>query len=194
MKASSHLRPREKIAERAVHALTDNELLQAVIGSGTARYPVRVLARRVQKLLRQGIPSLETLREISGIGDALASRLVAVFELATRLSAPQGHDVSDARTRSSIEVTFFSQANNQLAFGEFDRCDADARLLQRICRQAILVNASRVMVRLRYDDIPARSILNDLCFIRELVVSLSLFDIATDSVKRLWKSNVKELL
>ena len=74
------------MTQRAVHALTDNELLQAIIGSGSAGSSVTHIASQVQKLLKRGIPTFQTLLMVKGVGEALAARLVAVFELASRLA------------------------------------------------------------------------------------------------------------
>ncbi len=80
------LRPREKIAERSVTALSDHELLQTMIGSGNKTAPVTALSRRVLKLLRRNREplSFHELREIPGLGIASAAKLVAAFELASR--------------------------------------------------------------------------------------------------------------
>ena len=46
------LRPREKLQARGSSALSDYELLMAIIGSGTAQADVTKIARNVQKLLK----------------------------------------------------------------------------------------------------------------------------------------------
>lgn len=40
-----HSRPREKLRERGAAALTDEELIVAIIGMGTAKIDVRTMAR-----------------------------------------------------------------------------------------------------------------------------------------------------
>ena len=47
------LRPREKLQARGAEALSDYELLMAIIGSGTQYSDVTKLAREVQKLLKE---------------------------------------------------------------------------------------------------------------------------------------------
>jgi DNA repair protein RadC len=47
------LRPREKLQARGAEALSDYELLMAIIGSGTQYADVTKLAREVQKLLKE---------------------------------------------------------------------------------------------------------------------------------------------
>ncbi len=194
MTGQTHLRPREKIAERAVHALTQNELLQVIIGSGSAQYPVRYIARRVQSLLKDGIPSIQTLRQVSGIGEALATRLVAVFEFAGRLSSGHLNHAPSTKSTSYVEVTYLDVSRNELSICRFNRNESNGLLLQRICQQAIVLAASRVSIHLKYDDSPRVSVLDDLCFVRELHNGLSLLGVLLSHVQRQWGSNRKELL
>jgi len=81
-----HLQPREKIAERSVVALSDHELLQAIIGSGSKSASVGMISRRILKLLRRDRQPLRfnELVEIPGLGIASAARIVASFELSSR--------------------------------------------------------------------------------------------------------------
>jgi len=82
-------RPREKLKEKGVEALSDDELVAAIIGSGgsgSEGQDVRSLSRKVAKLIKEkkGDLSLEELTEIKGIGLAKASQILAGFELARR--------------------------------------------------------------------------------------------------------------
>ena len=194
MKVQSYLRPREKMAQRAVHALSDNELLQAIIGSGSARFPVSYIARRVQTLLRNGVPSLQTLQQVNGVGEALASRLVAVFELAGRLSHATTHHQPHSVTAPYVEIVYFDLSLNQLSMCRFARSESHGLLLHRICKQAILVAASRASVSFRYDDTPSESALDDLCFVRELYSALALFEVSVYDVYRQRGTYRKELM
>lgn len=193
MKVNTHLRPREKIALKAVHALSDNELLQLVIGSGTAQFPVSYIARRVQTLLKNGVPSLQTLLQVNGVGEALATRLVAVFEVAKR----QLLSTSEQPARVShpfVEITYLTISNEQLAIAQFDRDEPHALLLQRICTKALLLSASRLSMSFHYDIAPPQSALDDLCLVREARAALALFDVSLTGVCRQWGSYRKELL
>ncbi len=73
--------------QKGVAALTNTELLQALIGSGTAGMPVTKIARKVEALLKvKGLDvTLADLLEIKGLGTVKAGQLIAGFELATRL-------------------------------------------------------------------------------------------------------------
>ena len=79
-------KPREKLQKKGAAALTNAELLQVVIGSGTAQASVTHIARKVVKqLARHGNTiSYDLLLEVVGLGPAHASQIVAAFELSSR--------------------------------------------------------------------------------------------------------------
>ena len=77
------LRPREKLQARGAEALSDYELLMALIGSGTQYADVTKLAREVQKLLKEKGSELayEDLLNVKSLGPAKATNIMAGFEL-----------------------------------------------------------------------------------------------------------------
>ena len=77
------LRPREKLQARGAEALSDYELLMAIIGSGTQYADVTKLAREVQKLLKEKDSELayEDLLNVKSLGPAKATYIMAGFEL-----------------------------------------------------------------------------------------------------------------
>jgi len=79
-------RPREKLQRKGVRALSDFELLEVIIGSGTVGADVGYIARQIQKLLRGGTDSItfDSLTSIKGISTAIASKILAAFQLAER--------------------------------------------------------------------------------------------------------------
>lgn len=86
MERVNYDRPREKLLRRGVSSLSDNELLQLIIGSGTARFPVARIARKILTILKKrgSTVSYEELREIQGLGIARISLILALFEIAGR--------------------------------------------------------------------------------------------------------------
>lgn len=81
-----HSRPREKLRERGAAALTDEELVAAIIGTGTAGIDVRAMARHVAELIREhreGL-TLDHLLTVPGIGLAKGGQILSSFELARR--------------------------------------------------------------------------------------------------------------
>jgi DNA repair protein RadC len=81
-----HSRPREKLREKGASALTDEELVAAILGMGTAGIDVRTMAKQVVSLIREhkeGL-SLDHLLEVPGMGLAKAAQILSAFELARR--------------------------------------------------------------------------------------------------------------
>ena len=79
------LRPREKLAAKGAAALSDYELLMAIVGSGNAQADVTKIAQELLKVLRRDRElRMEIVRTVVGVGEAKASEIVASFELAKR--------------------------------------------------------------------------------------------------------------
>lgn len=81
-----HSRPREKLREKGASALTDEELVTAILGMGTAGVDVRTIARQVAALIREHKDelSLNHLLKVPGMGLAKAAQILSAFELARR--------------------------------------------------------------------------------------------------------------
>ena len=82
-------RPREKLLQQGPNILTDAELIAILLGNGTKKENVLLLAQRmIKNYSLQGLAQRKhkMLREIKGIGDAKACTLLATFELAKRIS------------------------------------------------------------------------------------------------------------
>jgi DNA repair protein RadC len=79
-------RPREKIAKRGPDALTDKELIAAIIGKGTRGKDVLEVASEISALLTgsPGDLNYRNLSMIQGIGPAKASQILACLELGRR--------------------------------------------------------------------------------------------------------------
>lgn len=86
-----HERPRERLARLGESALSDAELLALVLGTGTSREPVAMLAARLLDEVG-GLPGLARtglgdLARRPGVGVSRASRLVAALEVGRRFAA-----------------------------------------------------------------------------------------------------------
>jgi DNA repair protein RadC len=81
-----HSRPREKLREKGAASLTDEELVAAILGMGTAGIDVRTMARQVAGLIREHREALtlDHLESLPGMGPAKASQILSAFELARR--------------------------------------------------------------------------------------------------------------
>ncbi len=83
-----HDRPREKLERAGVDTLGDNELLAVLIGHGTAGASALVVANRVLGAT-DGVHGLTRTRRdeiaaVSGVGPAVAARILAAVELGRR--------------------------------------------------------------------------------------------------------------
>ena len=96
-------RPREKLQRKGQAALSDFELLQVLIGSGTAGADVGHIAKQIQKQLQKGTEaqSLESLSSLRGVSLATAGRVLASLELAKRHLV---RDIEPLRTMQDMLV------------------------------------------------------------------------------------------
>jgi len=94
-------RPREKLVTKGPAALSDFELLEVLIGNGSATADVGYIARNIQKVLHRGGSALsyEALTAIKGVSIARASKILAALELARRNLL---RDVTPLRTQEQV--------------------------------------------------------------------------------------------
>ena len=82
-------RPREKIKKTGAVALSDDDLIAAILGRGTKNSNILTLSRKVSDLLeKDNLPSYDTLIGIDGIGPSKVAVLMACFEFARRYGTP----------------------------------------------------------------------------------------------------------
>ena len=81
-----HNRPREKLKERGASALTDEELVAAILGRGVEGQDLGTISRRVAKLIQKHKKklSVDHLTAVRGMGLAKAAQILSAFELARR--------------------------------------------------------------------------------------------------------------
>jgi DNA repair protein RadC len=93
------LLPREKLQTMGAKALTDEELLAVMIGSGTRGTPVQSIATQVLPLLeRSGVDvDIGVLQNVTGIGPSKALLLAAALEFSRRRIRPEGIRVRSAK-------------------------------------------------------------------------------------------------
>jgi DNA repair protein RadC len=106
-------RPREKLRLRGETALTTAELLAIILNTGVRGETVIDVANRLL-VEHGGLPGLvradyEDLRRTRGLGEAKASRLKAVLELARRLSASQPQDRPQIRAPEDVYLMLGSE-------------------------------------------------------------------------------------
>ena len=91
-------RPREKLASKGQAALSDLELLEALIGSGNSQSNVTQIAQQVRKLLRQHGSDItyDQLVAINGLGPARIAQLLSAIELSKRYLLESDRPVIDS--------------------------------------------------------------------------------------------------
>ncbi|MFA4861660.1 DNA repair protein RadC [Methanoregula sp.] len=99
-------RPREVIARKGASALSDTELIEAIIGRGTKSRDVRVLSKEICDLLEEQKPAIryDDLKAIAGVGPTKASQIMACFELGRRYFTPAGPEVKITKPEDVIPL------------------------------------------------------------------------------------------
>jgi DNA repair protein RadC len=79
-------RPREKIVRKGVSSLTDQELIESILGRGTRAKDVREIAKDICGLLKdqKGTIRYDDLQSVDGVGPSKAAQIMACFELGRR--------------------------------------------------------------------------------------------------------------
>ena len=79
-------RPREKLKSKGAQALSDFELLEVMVGNGSAQTDVGQIARQILKQFRAGTHTVtyETLTTMRGVSTGHATKILAGLELAKR--------------------------------------------------------------------------------------------------------------
>jgi DNA repair protein RadC len=100
-------RPREKLAKKGASALSDLELLQALIGSGTKYADVTRIAKDALKLLQEHGPDVtrEQLQSITGLGNAKITEILASLELSKRYLMDSEQPVIDSSEKAAEQLT-----------------------------------------------------------------------------------------
>jgi len=91
--------PREKLSRRGASALTDTELLQAVIGSGGKGNDYRQIAKNLNSIIAEtgaAMLTYDDVRSIKGIGDAKATVVFAALEFWRRKFTKQTAPLIDS--------------------------------------------------------------------------------------------------
>jgi len=85
-------RPREKLLAKGAAALSDQELLAVLLGSGSTSIDVMTLAEKLTTVVDEKGLSLraEDLKQFGAVGDAKATLILAAIEFARRRIKPEG--------------------------------------------------------------------------------------------------------
>lgn len=100
-------RPREKLQAKGPEALSDFELLQALIGSGNAQADVSQIARETLKLFKLSGANItyEELKKVSGLGPARITEILSALELSKRYLIDGEQPIIDSPERAVEQLT-----------------------------------------------------------------------------------------
>jgi len=101
--------PREKLNRKGAAALTDIELLQAVIGSGGKGNDFKQIARNLHNVIQKvGAENLtiEDVKSVKGIGDAKATVVFAALEFWRRKHTKQTAPLIDSAERAAEQLSY----------------------------------------------------------------------------------------
>ncbi|MDR1100669.1 MAG: DNA repair protein RadC [Treponema sp.] len=92
-------RPRERLISDGIEALADHELLAILLNTGVQGKNVNILAAELLELLdkERGIPSIEDLCQLTGLGTSKASAIVAMLEFGRRRWGASGRRIKHPR-------------------------------------------------------------------------------------------------
>ena len=146
-------RPRERLWSLGTGALTAIELLAVVLGTGTGAQSALELAAGLLRISDGSLRKLAArppaeLKRSTGIGPAKAARLLAAFELATRLS--QESRPAAVRIREPEDVVrLFASRLRDLQVEEFHllALDSQSQVLRDLLITRGLLNSSLVHPR-----------------------------------------------
>ena len=99
--------PREKLYKRGASALSDIELLQAVIGSGGRDNDFKQIAKNLNAaILKHGADNLtfDDVKSIKGIGDAKATTVFAALEFWRRKYTKQNAPMIDSPEKAAEQL------------------------------------------------------------------------------------------
>jgi DNA repair protein RadC len=108
--------PREKLRMKGVQALTDIELLQALIGSGGKGNDYKQIAKNLSNTIDKiGIDSLkiDDDKSIKGIGDAKATVRFAALEYWRRKFTKQDRPIIDSTEKAAGQLAFIKNKKQE---------------------------------------------------------------------------------
>lgn len=191
-------RPREKLRLKGVLALTNAELLQVIIGSGTAGMPVTKIARKVDKMLRaNGVSvSMDDLMAIQGLGVVKAGQLIAALELAARLTHQNdSQPYKDIDILADLYSDIRSSKKSMLLYAFFDgsgRLIDDhsevinpkantARIARRVFGEALSRSTASVLVAIGGEGQPLQPTMFELSLARDVYSTAALLSMQVKS-------------
>jgi len=191
-------RPREKLYQKGVSVLTNAELLQVIIGSGSAGIPVTKIARKVDKLLKAygvGV-GIADLTAVQGLGLIKASQIIAGFELANRMLCQQGNEpykdidvladlYADIRgSKKQILLYAFFDGNGRLIDDNSQILNpkaSTARVARKVFGEALAQSTASVLVAVGSESQPLEPALFELSLAHDIYTTAAMLSITVKS-------------
>ena len=178
-------RPREKLEERGVSALSNVELLSIILRKGIKGKNVKELSGEIlEEVSLDGLAdrSLDELKDFDGISRVKAGQLLAAGELGRRMKRTEKERLeSFADVRSQVEdlkflesekarVFYLNSENEVLSESEFEGSVSSVDLdLRDVLEEALKCNASALILAHNHPSGEAEATKEDLKFTEELV-------------------------
>lgn len=124
-------RPREKLRRNGAAALTDLELLQAIVGSGNVQADVLTISRQLLEVFNKYGPGVSYARllQVPGLGASKICNILAAFELTQRYLQPSVRPIIDSPATAVGQLSQIRQKTQEcLALLTLDGAN---RLIQR---------------------------------------------------------------
>lgn len=188
MEQITYERPREKLRNRGVESLTNIELLQLVIGSGSAQIPVARIARKVAAMLFSSNTQLtyQQLIQLQGLGEAHTSRILAAIQLGKRLNKSSTHVLLGSRLvevgklkRQSISYVTIDGSGKQIGLytDPVIKGVSSTLIARRVCARGISDKAEALSVAIGFRSQSLEPDLFELSFIEDMKNITSLLQI-----------------
>jgi len=191
-------RPREKMHQKGVKALSNSELLQVIIGSGSAGLPVAKIARKVDKVLKTAgnTVTIADLTSVQGLGVVKAGQLIAGLELANRLVYQQEADsfkdidiltdlYADLRTSKEQTLLYaFFDGNSRLIDDisiPIDHKTSTVRIARKLFGEALSQSTASVLVAVGGNDQPLEPSMFELNLARDVFSTAAMLSIKVKS-------------
>ncbi|QGA80771.1 RadC family protein [Candidatus Nanohalobium constans] len=178
-------RPREKLEERGVSALSDVELLSIIIRTGIQGKNVKELSGEIlDEVSLDGLAdrSLDELKDFDGISRVKAGQLLAAGELGRRMKRTEKERIeSFSDVESQVEdmkfleserarVFYLNSGNEIVAEKEFDGSVSSVDLeMREIFEEGLRSNASALILAHNHPSGKADATEEDLEFTKELI-------------------------
>jgi DNA repair protein RadC len=108
-------RPREKIVRKGVTSLTDQELIESILGRGTRGKDVREISKEICGLIKdgQGTIRYEDLLSVMGIGPSKAAQIMACFEIGRRYCAPADSSIKVTKPQDILQLSIIAEMRDK---------------------------------------------------------------------------------